>query len=75
MATNYKEWVKALRTHAQPSVFPDYAVRGEPQAVDLPESLGFYAAKNIPGLEKLEFLQRSFLNEVLIENQTTLSFG
>ena len=72
MSITYKEWQKQLRKRSGSPEYPDSAIRWKPDAINVPEALGYAAVSDVPGLSELTFLQRSLQNALNIQNQTTL---
>src|ERR1017187_6506108 len=51
------------------TTYPDSATRWTPDVADVPEGFGISAALNVPYLETLTLLQRTFGNAVIVSNQ------
>lgn len=72
MSIGYHSWIKNLRTNIGSAVYPDLAVRWQPDAVNIPEQIGFVATTHIPGVSALKFLQRTMLHGLKVQNQAEL---
>ena len=66
---SYGDWVKKLRMNVSSTTYPDSATRWTPDVADVPEGFGISAALNVPYLETLTLLQRTFGNAVIVSNQ------
>lgn len=72
MSIGYNSWIKNLRTNIGSAKYPDLAVRWQPDSLDLPEQIGYFATTHIVGLTELAFLQRTALHGLNVQNQLEL---
>ncbi len=69
--STYESWQKNLRRNPTSPSFPDTAVRWTPD-IDMPEIFGIHLYNAMSSLSTISFLQRTFYNDVVIENQPNL---
>lgn len=73
MSISYTSWIKNLRTQIGSAAYPDLAVRWQPDSLNIPEALGYFATTHVAGLTNLKFLHRTLLHGLTIKNQTELT--